>query len=136
MQIRIRPGWGDAVPGGYNGSLIAEHDGRPVGSLEYQSASGLPGFKIAMLKVLPEYQGRGIGSGLLMAARREMPDGPVDPGWMTDQGYLWWQNRGEAITQEYRSSAWSPEPFEFETVEPRAGRQIPAPEFEVEIEAG
>jgi GNAT superfamily N-acetyltransferase len=41
-----------------------------------------------MLKVLPEYQGRGIGSGLLKAAMREAP-GPVDPGWMTDQGYLY-----------------------------------------------
>jgi len=78
MRIRIRSGWKDAVPGEYNGSLVAEHDGRQVGCLEYQTATGEPGFKIAMLNVAPEYQGREIGSHLLMAARCEMPDGRPD----------------------------------------------------------
>jgi len=132
MQIKVTPGRGDAVPGGYNGSLIAEHDGQPVGSLEYQTATGQPGFKIAMLKVLPEYQGQGIGSGLLMAAMREAP-GPVNPGWMTDQGYAFWQEHGREIAETYQPPQWTPEPVTFETLEPRAGRQVPEPEFDVEI---
>ena len=69
-----------------NGSLVAEHDGRQVGSLEFQTATGRAGFKIGTLKVDPAYQGRGIGRLLMMAARREIPEGPVNPGWMTDQG--------------------------------------------------
>src|SRR5215472_7924753 len=70
--------------------------------------TGQPGFKIAMLKVLPEYQGRGIGTGLLMAAMREAP-GPVDPGWMTDQGYQFWQQRGQEIAETYQPPQWTPE---------------------------
>jgi hypothetical protein len=30
--MRIRSRWGDAVPSDYNGTLMAEHDGREVGS--------------------------------------------------------------------------------------------------------
>lgn len=134
MKIHIRPGWGDAVPGGYNGSLVAMHDGHPVGSLQYQTATGQPGFKIAMMKVDPAYQGRGIASHLLMATRREIPDGPVNPGWMTDQGYQWWQNRGRSIAKNYQPEPWTPEPVEFEAEEPRPGREIPEPE--IEFEAG
>jgi GNAT superfamily N-acetyltransferase len=134
MRIRVMPGRGDATKGGYNGTLIAEHDGCPVGSIEYQTATGQPGFKIAMLKVLPEYQGRGIGSGLLKAAMREAP-GPVDPGWTTDQGWQFWEQRGREIAEHYKPPEWTPELPEFETEEPRPGREIPEPEFDVELGA-
>jgi len=105
------------VPGGYNGSLVAEHDGRMVGSLEYQTVTGQPGFKIAMVKVDPEYRGRRLASHLLMAARREMPDGPVSPGWMTDDGYRWWQRSGRAIAKHYRGE-WNPSGYEAQVAEP------------------
>ena len=132
MRIQVSSGWGDAVPGGYNGSLIAVHDGKPVGSLEYQTADHEPGFKIAMLKILPEYQSWGIGGGLLKAAMRESP-GPVNPGWMTDQGYEFWERRGREIAETHKPAAWTTEPVEFEAHESRAERQVPEPEFEVEI---
>jgi hypothetical protein len=38
----------------------------------------------------------------MMAARREIPEGLVNPGWMTDQGYQWWQNSGRAIAKHSR----------------------------------
>jgi GNAT superfamily N-acetyltransferase len=132
MKIKFTAGWGDATKGGYNGSLIAEHDGKPVGSIEYQTASGRPGFKIAMLKILPEFPGRGIGSGLLRAAMREAP-GPVDPGWITDQGDLWWRTRGEGIARTYEPPQWTPELHEFDAADVQPEREIPAPEFDVEI---
>jgi GNAT superfamily N-acetyltransferase len=131
MNIRVRPGWGDAVPGGYNGALFAEHDGRMVGSLEYQAATGKPGFKIAMIEVYPAYRGCQVASHMLMAARREMPDGPVNPGWMTDDGYRWWQRSGRAIAKHYRGD-WSPDGYEVKTAEPRS----PVAEPEREVEAG
>jgi GNAT superfamily N-acetyltransferase len=132
MHIKITPGHGDAVPGGYSGSLFAGHEGRYVGSIDYQTVTGKPGLKVALLEVLPAYQGRGIGSGLLMAAMRESP-GPVDPGWMTDQGYLTWQTRGRAISQHYKPPAWTPDLPEFDAADVRPEREIPEPEFEVEI---
>jgi GNAT superfamily N-acetyltransferase len=108
MKIQITPGYGDAVPGGYNGQLLAEHDGRMAGYIDYQTVNGEPGIHVAMISVRPEYQGRGIATGLLQAAMRECP-GPVDPGWQTEQGAAWWDSRGREVAEHYEPPEWTPE---------------------------
>jgi hypothetical protein len=73
--------------------------------------------------------GREIGSHLLLAARREIPAGSVSSGWMTDQGYAWWQARGRSIAKHY-SGEWSADGYETEAREPKSGRDVPDPEIE------
>jgi GNAT superfamily N-acetyltransferase len=102
-----------------------------AGASENSGTSLVPA-TIAMLKILPEYQGREIGSGLLKAAMREAP-GPVDPGWQTDQGHQFWERRGREIAETYKPPQWTPELPEFDAADVRPEHDIPEPEFDVEL---
>ena len=82
---------GDAVPGGYNGTITAQDpkSGDTMGSLQYNSASALREADIAMVEVKPEYQGQGVATNLLQAMRAEFPDYSISHGMQTDQGAAW-----------------------------------------------
>ena len=77
MRIQVSSGWGDAVPGGYNGSLIAVHDGSRSAAWNTRRPTTTP-VQDRDAEDLPGVQGWGIGGGLLKAAMRESP-GPVTP---------------------------------------------------------
>jgi hypothetical protein len=52
----------------------------------------------------------------------------------TDQGDLWWRTRGEQIAATYQPPAWTPTLCAFDAADERPEREIPRPEFDVEIE--
>jgi hypothetical protein len=60
------------------------------------------GFKIGIVKVDSAYRGRGVANHLKAAARRDVPEGRVNPGWMTNEGYSWWKGAGLGPFLRYR----------------------------------
>ena len=95
--------WGDAVPGGYNGSFRATdpRTGVVMGQLDYQSAAGGDPVLIAMIEVTPSYRGRGVADLLLARLLAEFPGRPIEPGLMTESGGRWWA-RVEPIVRRTR----------------------------------
>lgn len=101
---------GDAVPGGYNGYIVArDAAGKRVGRLNYDTGGG-PQFNmfgeridsgpsnealISMVEVPPEYRRQGIGSAMLQHLRDEvLPGHEIVPGYTTPEGEAWWQSVG------------------------------------------
>lgn len=84
--------------------------------------------------MLPEYQGRGIGSHLLMAAIREAPRSGRS-GHGDRPGLPVVAEHGRSVAKHYEPPQWTPEPVEFEARALRPGREVPEPEFDVEIGA-
>ena len=93
--------FGDAVPSGYNGSMVAYEPatGKKMGHLDYQTASHDPLATIAMIEVEPEYRRQGVATRLLDYVRHADPE----------RGYSWGMTtpEGEALTPvDARGVAW------------------------------
>ena len=91
--------WGDAVPGGYNGSFAAydPRDNTYMGRLDYQSARHEADVLIAYIEVEPAWRGRGVSDALLMRLAHEFPERTIAPGLMTAEGVRWWQRVRAAL---------------------------------------
>jgi ribosomal protein S18 acetylase RimI-like enzyme len=90
---KFSTGYGDAVPGGYNGTIYAyDAEGAVRGQISYQMEHGSNEGSIAMVEVEPEFRRQGIADALLDQLRREIPEVTKwDPGVLTDEGAKWWK---------------------------------------------
>lgn len=82
---------GDAVPGGYNGSLyLRDTEDRTVGILDYQICTD-PRWDdgtvlIAMIEVPEAERRKGRGTALIQRLQDEFPERRIDWGYMTPEG--------------------------------------------------
>lgn len=83
---------GDAVPGGYNGYLVAFDGPNNIGYIDYQMVNGEKKAKIAMVFTDEKYRRQGIAEALLDSFTAEYPDYEIDPGMTTEDGSAWWRS--------------------------------------------
>lgn len=82
---------GDAVPGGYNGTIfLLTEEGAEVGRIEYQTCTD-PRWddgevEIAMVSVVPDERRKGWGSALVQRLEEEFPDRSIRWGYTTEEG--------------------------------------------------
>jgi ribosomal protein S18 acetylase RimI-like enzyme len=108
----LPPGWsfsvgyGDAVPGGYNGTIKAyDPEGNVRGYIDYQTAYGDTEGTVAMVEVEEPYRRLGIADALYEQLKRENPGMTWDPGYTTDEGGVWWRSRSRASLRQ-ASGTW------------------------------
>ena len=82
---------GDAVPGGYNGYLVAYGAaGKKLGYLDYQLVTDARWddgrVEIAMIEVIEQERRQGVGLLLLERLQQEFPDRQFDWGYLTPEG--------------------------------------------------
>lgn len=82
---------GDAVPGGYNGSIfLLTEEGAQVGRLDYQTCTDSRwddgAVEIAFVIVAPERRRQGWGSTLVRRLKEEFPDRCIRWGYTTEEG--------------------------------------------------
>ena len=82
---------GDAVPGGYNGYLVAFDGDKNAGYLDYQTADGSKKATIAMISTDEGYRRQGIAEALLDSFMAENPGYEISPGGTTEDGGNWWR---------------------------------------------